>query len=251
MMELRVLLRVLKESDMAKRTPRQPHQSLLDYPTYTIPEAALYLAIPENTLRYWITSQPLWVVKHVGKNVPILSFHDIAQAYFIDVLRSHYSLTVAETRRILNAAQIESTAKYPLLKENIRVFHRHVIMDKKARGKLPRRMINLSRHPQLVMPEIVEPLSTRIRWDNKGNLVQIYPWRKWTGKAEDKSRPVTIDPNVMSGRLVITGTRIPVEVIALRRAGGESISHLAKDNRISEAGIENALEHLVPEKKAA
>lgn len=251
MKELRVLLRVLKESDMAKRTPRKPHQSLLDYPTYTIPEAALYLAIPENTLRYWITSQPLWLVKHVGKNVPILSFHDISQAYFIDVLRRHYFLTVADTRRILKAAQIESTAKYPLLKENIRVFYKHVIMDKKARGRLPRRMIDLSKHPQLVIPEIVEPLSTRIRWDNKGNLVQIYPWRNWSGKAEDKSRPVTIDPNVMSGRLVITGTRIPVEVIALRKAGGESIPHLAKDYRISEAGIENALEHLVPEKKAA
>ena len=50
---------------------------------------------------------------------------------------------------------------------------------------------------------------------------------------------------------MITGTRIPVEVVALRKAGGESIPYLAKDYRISEAGIENALEHLVPEKKAA
>jgi uncharacterized protein (DUF433 family) len=246
MKELRVLLRVLKESEALSRTPREPNQSIRDYPTYTIPEASLYLAIPENTLRYWITSQPLWVVKHAGRNVPILSFHDVAQAYFINVLRSHYSLTVADTRRILKAAQIESAAKYPLLKENIRVFHKHVIMDKKARGKLPRRMIDLSRHPQLAMPEIVEPLSTRIRWDNKGNLVQIYPWRNWSGKAEDKSRPVTIDPDVMSGRLVITGTRIPVEVVAMRKQSGEKLSTLAKDYRLTEDSLKQALTHLVP-----
>jgi hypothetical protein len=177
---------------MAKRTPRQPHESLLIIQLTQFLQSRLYLAIPENTLRYWITSQPLWLVKHVGKNVPFLSFHDIAQAYLIDVLRRHYFLTVADTRRILKAAKIESTAKYPLLKENIRVFHKHLIMDKKARGRLPRRMIDLSRHPQLAMPEIVEPLSTRIRWDNKGNLCTDLPLRNWSGKVEDKSRPVTM-----------------------------------------------------------
>jgi uncharacterized protein (DUF433 family)/DNA-binding transcriptional MerR regulator len=247
MKELRVLLRTLKKSETVSRTPRQPKQSVRDYPTYTIPEAALYLAIPENTLRYWITSHPLWLVSHVGKSVPILSFHDIAQAYFIDVLRRHYYLSVADTRRILKAARIESTAKYPLLKENIRVFYKHVIMDKKARGRLPRRMIDLSRHPQLVIPEVVEPLSTRIRWDDKGNLVQIYPWRNWSGKAEDKSRPVTIHPDVMSGRLVITGTRIPVEVVAQRTSKGEKIPSIAKDYKLSEDSIEQALRHLVPQ----
>jgi uncharacterized protein (DUF433 family) len=105
-------------------------------------------------------------------------------------------------------------------------------------------MIDLSQYPQFAIPEIIEPLSTRIRWDNKGDLVQIYPWRRWTGKAEDKSRPVTIDPDVMSGKLVITGTRIPVEVVAMRKQSGETVKELAFDYRLSEDSIQQALTHL-------
>jgi uncharacterized protein (DUF433 family) len=242
----RVLLEVLKEVDMVKRIPRRKDQSLRDYPLYTIPEAALYLAIPENTLRYWITSHPLWIVNHhVGKNVPFLSFHDIAQAYFIEVVRRYTPLTISDVRRILKAAQLESKAKYPLLKENIRVFQKHVLMDKQARGKRPRQVIDLSRHPQLAIPEVIQPLSTRIRWDSKG-VVQVYPWRNWSGEATDQARPVTIDPEVMSGRLVISGTRIPVEVVALRKQSGETVKELARDYRLSEDAISKALTHLVP-----
>src|SRR5689334_21851342 len=196
MNELHLLDRALKQGDMAKRIPRRKDQSLRDYPLYTIPETAFYLAIPENTLRYWITSHPLWLVNHAGKNVPLLSFHDIAQAYYIEVLRRYVRLKIPEVRRILKAAQQESKSKYPLLKENIRVFERHVIMDVKGHGPEQRRMIDLSQHPQYAMPDIVEPLSTRIRWDSKGDLVQIYPWRNWSGKTEDETRPVTIDPDV-------------------------------------------------------
>ena len=247
MKELRVLLRVLKESEMAKRTARKPHESLRDYPIYTIPEASLYLAIPESTLRYWIIKNPVWKMSDPDRH--LLSFRDIAQAYYLEMARKHFRLTLTKMRDVMIEARKDTKSEYPLIGPNVRMFLDHIFVDRPARGRLPRRFINWTRFGQLGIPEVVEPLSTRYRWTS--NTLQLFPWRLWNGTAEDKRVPVMLDPDVMSGRLVITGTRIPVQVIALRKAGGESIPHLAKDYRISEAGIEYALEHLVPEKKAA
>lgn len=247
---LRVVRRILKESDRVKRTPRRLNQSLRDFPTYTIPEASLYLAVPESTLRYWVSNHPVWRVAGAGPRVPLLSFRDVAQAYYVELVRTHFDLSLSTMRRVLNEAHKESKAEYPLLKSNIRVFLKHIIMDKPARGKQPRRMIDLTKHRQLGIPEVIEPLSTRIRWNTRGEPVQIFPWRFWSGKAEDETRPVSINPEVMSGRLVITGTRIPVNVVLQRNVAGESIPSLAKDYRLPEGSIRQALDHLV-QKKAA
>lgn len=247
MKELRVVLRVLEKSEMAKRTPRKPHQSLRDYPIYTFPEASVYLAIPESTLRYWIVRNPVWRMSDPDGH--LLSFRDIAQAYYLEMARKHFNLSLSKMRDVIKEAHKDSKSEYPLLRPNVRTFLKHVFIDKPARGKLPRRYINWTQFGQLGMPEIVQPLSTRYRWTN--NTLQLFPWRLWDGTAEDKRVPVMLDPDVMSGQLVITGTRIPVQVIALRKAAGESVPYLAKDYRITEAGIEHALEHFVQEKKAA
>jgi uncharacterized protein (DUF433 family) len=247
MKELRVLLRVLEESEMAKRIPRKPHQSLQDHPIYTIPQASFYLAIPESTLRYWIIKHPVWTI--ADPQSYLLSFRDLAQAYYLEMARKHFRLTLAKMREVEKQARRESKSPYPLIRPNISTFLNHIFMEKPARGKQPQRLINITKFGQLAMPQIVKPLSTRYRWTN--NTLQLFPWRLWDGTLQDKRRPVMLDPDVMSGGLVITGTRIPVQVVALRKAAGESISHLAKDYQITETGIEFALEHLAPGKKAA
>ncbi|HEU4712026.1 MAG TPA: DUF433 domain-containing protein [Pyrinomonadaceae bacterium] len=247
MEDWRVLFKAVEESDMVKRIPRRKDQSLQDYPLYTIGEASIYLAIPESTLRYWIKRHPVW--KIADPEGHLLSFRDLAQAYYLEMARKHFNLSLRKMRDVESQARRESKSDYPLLRPNISTFLNHIFMEKPARGKQPQRMVNLTRYGQLAMPGIVKPLTTRFRWTN--NTFQLFPWRLWDGTIEDKRTPVMLDPDVMSGKLVITGTRIPVQVIALRRAAGESVPHLAKDYRIPESGIEFALEHLAQEKKAA
>lgn len=226
-----------------KRIPRRSNQTLRDFPTYTIPEAALYLAIPESTLRYWLTNHPLWRVAGAGRR-PLLSFQDVAQAYYVEMVRKHFELPLSDMRHVLEEAAKESKATYPLLQKNIWLFAKHVIMDKRASAKQPRRVIDLSRSRQLAFPEVVMPLSSRFLWRG-GQYVQIYPWRLWSGKTSDKVRPVSINPEVMSGRLVISGTRIPVQVVLQRNLSGETVSAIAKDYRLSTSSINQAIEHLV------
>jgi uncharacterized protein (DUF433 family) len=244
---LSVLRRIIEESNMATRAARQANQSLQDFPIYTISEAAWYLAMPKDTLRYWVCENPVWPI--AGRDLPttLLSFRDLTQAYYVEIVRKHFNLSLSKTREVIEEAKKESKARYPLLADNILVFRGHVIMDKKASKRQPRRLVDLTHKRQLAMREIVEPFATRLRWNTKRELVELFPWRYWTGKVEDKTRPVSISPDIMSGKLVITGTRIPVEDVVQRASEGEKIANLAKDYRLSTDSIVEAMRHLVPQ----
>jgi uncharacterized protein (DUF433 family)/DNA-binding transcriptional MerR regulator len=228
-----------------KRLPRRPDQSVRNFPTYTIPEAATYLAIPTRTLRYWISDEPVWTISGAAHRVPLLSFRDLAQAYYIEVVRRNFGLSLPKMRGVLKAARKESKSEYPLLRKNILLFFKHVLMEKPARRRQPHRLIDLTQHRQLTIPEVARPFSTRIQWNSIGEPVQIFPWRYWT--IGDKSRPVSIHPDVMSGRLVITGTRIPVQTVLRRREAGETLTGIAGDYGLPEDAIKQALRHLVPQ----
>jgi uncharacterized protein (DUF433 family) len=240
------LTRVFEESDSVNRIPRRPDQSLRDFPIYTIPEAAADLAMPVRTLRYWATDRPLWRVAGAHLDPPLLSFRDVAQLYYVEIVRKHFNLTVGVTREVLKNAQLESKAQYPLLRPNIRIFLKHVLMDKPARGSQPRRLIDLTRGRQLALNEVIDHFSTRIRLDLEGEPLELFPWRYWTPR-DKASRPVSLDPDIMSGQLVITNTRIPVRTVWERKRAGESVIRIARDYDLEEDAVTQALRHLVPQ----
>lgn len=229
---------------MAYRIPRLRGQSLRDYPTYTIPEAAIFLGMPVRTLRRWALEKPLWKIAGANRGVPLLSFRDIAQIYYIELVRSHFGLTVTDARRVLELSRKESHAQYLLLSKHVRTFFKHIILTKPPRGKQPRRDIDLSRSRQLGIPEVIDLFATRMRRSG-ADVKKLYPWRYWIpGKREET--PVSIDPEVMSGRLVITGTRIPVQVLLSRKKSGEPISEIASDYDLSVDEINMAISHIAP-----
>jgi hypothetical protein len=104
-MRERRLARIFEASDRMKREPRRPNQPLKDFPIYTVPEAAAYLAMPARTLRYWVSDRPVWPVAGSGQGTPLLSFRDIAQAYYIDLVRKHFHLSLRKTREVLENNQ--------------------------------------------------------------------------------------------------------------------------------------------------
>src|SRR6266699_392015 len=139
-----------------EREPRKTSQNLLEYPTYTIPEAALYLGMPKRTLQSWVYDKPVWSVPGFGKCVRLLSFKDLAQAYFIEFICKHIGISGRKAREILKNAQLETRSRYPLLHRDVRVFFKHVLMDKPATRNCRRHVVDLSQHRQLVMEEVVD-----------------------------------------------------------------------------------------------
>jgi len=58
------------------------------------------------------------------------------------------------------------------------------------------------------------------------------------------SCPVTVDPNIMSGRGVITGTRIPLSALAGMTRAGKTPEHIAKSCRLDEEFVRKAIKHI-------
>lgn len=223
-----------------------------DLPTYTVPEAALFLAIPDRTMQSWFSDER-GLIKPAGAygRASLLSFRNLTEAYMLEVLRTVYGFSLRSLRKSLIIAKRETKMDHPLLDADIRVFFNALVLNKPARGRSGRQVLNLSKPGgQLAIPGMVDQLAKRILLDEKRTPYRIYPWRFM---AEDSnSRPVAIDPTVLSGRLVVTGTRVPVRTLWKRNVSGETPEELADDYRIGADTIRKALEHVErPVHKAA
>lgn len=63
-------------------------------------------------------------------------------------------------------------------------------------------------------------------------------------KEDAESRPVSINPDVMSGSLVVSGTRIPVSILMGMKLSGKADSQIADRYRLTAEEVEQALIHL-------
>jgi uncharacterized protein (DUF433 family) len=230
-----------------KKPARKPGEDLYTFPSHTIPEAAEALGIDGWTLLDWYSKrEPL--LKPSGwygedKAFALLSFRDLEEAYKLHLLRTKFGQTMQYLHKALKDARRESKSEHPLIDCKLVVFN-YLALDKPGRGRASRKMLPLgfSGTKSQLIPEVVDTWGRRIIADSKGKTVQIFPWR--LAKTDDLSRPVSINPDVMSGRLVVTGTRIPVRVLKSRSRGGETPEQIASDYGISPELVSKALIHL-------
>lgn len=222
---------------------RNVGQDLRDLPTYTLPIAGKSLAVPRRTMHNWFSgSRPiLHPSGHVG-TVALLSFKDLAEAYVLEVLRTVYGFPLSALRDVLENAKKETRLARPLIDADLRVVLRNLVMHKPARGKLPRRSVDLAHHRNLVFNEFVDMIGHRILKDKKNVPYRLYPWRFMS--PEDDSCPVTVDPEVMSGRAVVTGTRIPLDVLEGMQRSGRSPENIAQLYEIEVDIVRKALLHI-------
>ena len=95
----------------------------------------------------------------------------------------------------------------------------------------------------LVFEDFVKTLAVRIKRDARGKPVQLYPG---DSTIED-SLPVSMDPDVMSGELVVTGTRIPASRIMANYLAGKSAEQIADSYRLSRDLVWKVVRHFEPE----
>ena len=120
-----------------------------------------------------------------------------------------------------------------------------LVYDKPARGKNPRTIASLGQKPgQQSFKEVADLFAERIE---PGEF--IYPWR--FASTDRDSRPVSMNPRIMSGRLVVAGTRIPVSVLLGSKRAGETVLEIARDYGLDPEIVLKALVHLDVRQKAA
>ncbi len=239
---------------LRNKPTRQPTESLYEFASHTIPEAALALGMDPWTLRSWYSkSQPIltpsaWYGDE--SHIALLSFRDIEEAYKLHLLRTKHGLTMQYLERALREARKESDSEHPLIECKLMVFE-YLALEKPAKGRSSRKTLPLgfSGQKSQLIPEVVDTWGRRIVANSHGRTVRIFPWRE--AKTDDSSRPVSIDPEVMSGRAVITGTRIPIKVIKKRSVDGDSPEQIADAYGIDRDLVAQALIHLDQETQRA
>jgi uncharacterized protein (DUF433 family) len=226
---------------------RKLRQDVRTLPTFTIPEAAVYLAINRWTLTDWYEG-PDPVLKASGTyqnngSIKLLSFRDLEEAYKLHLLRTKFHYSMQYLQRALIDARRESKSDHPLLDNKMIVFN-YLALDRPARGEQPRQLIPLGTSVQmsLYIPDVLDTWGKRIIADSEGKAEQIFPWKR--SATDDVSRPVSMSASVLSGRLVVTGTRIPVDVLAGYCASGRTVEQIADLYGLDIDLVRKALEHI-------
>jgi uncharacterized protein (DUF433 family) len=220
-------------------------------PRYTFGEAARYLGLPESTIRSWFEGMVSGTQPNIKFFKPILSpaapnllsFFDISSAHVLMALHKK-TISTTKIREIVRELEKESpNDRYPLLGKRFLLIGKQVIINKAGKT------LNLSRHRQLELRQIIETFLSRLELDKSKMPVRFSPIRAWGGRGTKKF--IVIDPTLSAGRPVIKGTGIAAEVISKRKASGESVARLAKDYRLSRRAIEEAIKYFPSQKKAA
>lgn len=232
---------------------RQPGQDIRTLPTFTIPEAAEALAIRQRTMFSWyegddpiLMASGTYRANGTGGSIHLLSYRDLEEAYRVFLLRERFRFSFQTIRRSMRNARKMFRSKHPLQRADaVKECLRDLVYDKPARGTKPRTVTSLSNKPgQEIIEEVANMFAERIE---TGKF--IFPWR--FAARDHQSRPVSMNPRIMSGRLMVIGTRIPVTTLWSRKRAGEKIEEIAADYGLDSKIVEQALTHIGIRQKAA
>ena len=226
---------------------RQPGQDIRTLPTYSIPEAAAFLAIPRRTLASWYEGNDA-ILKASGQYglAHLLSYRDIEEAYRVYLLRERFHFSLQFLRRSMRNARKMFRSQHPLQRADaIKECLRDLVYDKPARGAHPRTVTSIGKRPgQEVIEEVANLFAERIE---SGKFV--FPWR--FAATDHQSRPVSMNPHIMSGRLVVIGTRIPVSTLLARKRAGAKVDEIAAEYGLDRHIVQQALTHIDIRQNAA
>ena len=200
---------------------RDPRQIAM----YTAAEAAVSLAIPKQTLSYWLRGRTYTLANGKTRDVPALvvpdedgalSFENLVELH---VLRSLWLARIRKLRRAVDYLRDALGVARPLLEIDIMHAGVQVIVDHKGE------LISPSESGQVNIRRVIESHVKRVIRDEDDVAQKVFPFLR-TG---EKRRLFEINPRVKFGRLCLAGTRIPVEVLWSRHRAGDSAEDLAED----------------------
>lgn len=207
---------------------------------YSIPEAAKFIGVPPRTMRRWfLGNRRLFKPSYRRRTDVLLSFNDVTEAYIIDTLRSHYDYSPMRLRTVVEGLRKSSKLERPLAQREFYAIPQFQSLVDRRTQRGQQINIDYAHHGNLVFDPFVTALGKRITRDSKGRAVRIFPW----ADAESQDVPVSIDPDVLAGELVVSGTRIPVKMLYAKMLGGKTAEQIAHSYHLDVDLIRKALNH--------
>lgn len=206
-------------------------------PAYNVLEAAYYLRLPRSTVRSWIGKQkgfePL-IVPAQQEPFVNLSFINLVEIYVLASIRREHKLSMPKVRKGLNFISKKFPSDNPLAEKDFETDGLTFFLNEAG-------VTYDTSSGQMILADIVKQYMQRIGRDDQGNPTLLYPFSR-EGKPNEP-KIILIDPKISFGRPVLSGTRIPVEIIAERYRAGESIPELVEDYECAEEHIKEAIRY--------
>ena len=158
----------------------------------------------------------------------------MVEAYVLTAIRRKHRISLPMIRNALKFLTERLDAKRPLLEEQFVTNGVDLFVDRLGQ------IINISRHGQIEMADMIRAYLERIERDSKGLPIKLYPFIR-SQPPRTQPRTIVIDPKVSFGRPVIAGTAIPTAVFAEQFKAGDSVALLAKEYGASEEGVLDAI----------
>jgi len=209
------------------------YNKLYEEPAYGLSEAAVYLKVPYQTLRYWLTgfnARP--PIIHPVETDPVrLSFLNLLECHVLAGMRKIYNLKLPRVRSALRKISEDDPQPHPLISQAFLTDRKNLFIEKV--GKI----INVSQHGQMGL-NFYQMHLERVEVDPKG-LFRFFPFVVQPGPSEPKT--IEINPMVGFGKPVIAGTGISTAIIASRFNARDSITDLAKEYECTPQQIEEVI----------
>lgn len=229
---IRELIGSLRLSDQKMRPN---YEDILEVPIYSAFDAAHYLRVPYQTLRYWIRGsgsiEP--IVKPAETNPPRLSFMNLMECHMLSTMRTRYNLRLPKVRKALRALATIFPIPHPLVNRDFETDEVDVFIREHSDE-----LINLNRPGQMGFREVLEMHLKRIERTETG-IPMFFPFIE--RRSSDEPRSIMISPAISFGRPVISGTGIPTAVVASRFHARESVGDLAREYGRTDKEIEEAI----------
>lgn len=222
--------------------PTSENLDALRRPRYGITEAArLIPGLSPTTLRSWVRGRTYPVKEGQGFFEPVitlpdpekpsLSFINLVEAHILYGLRGSRHLSIPDLRTAIAYAEEEYGITHLLAHKDVRALPGSLLLDRYGE------LVNLSKAGQLGMRRVLEAYLQRLTYGPLDLAARLFPILPWAPERKD----YLIDPTIAYGRPIILKHGVPVEVVADRYEGGESLETLATDYDLPEDEIEDAI----------
>jgi uncharacterized protein (DUF433 family) len=229
-----------------KAKPKMPRRQrdrtsggdIREFPRYSIPEAALYVRVPANTLRAWTLGQdyvtgkgrhrtfrPL--VKLADQENKLLSFYNLVEAHVLRFTTEKRGVPFRNVRSALDYVQAKMPGNHPLLTHDFETSGKDLFFQYLGQT------VNATAQGQQVMRQVLEKYLARIPRDSRGLPVRVFPIH---------SSRLAIDPWFSSGKPIVKDKGIMASVLWGRNRSGETIPEIARDYGLTEIEVQEAIE---------
>lgn len=215
--------------------PHSELHRLLETPMYGTVEAAYYLRVPYQTVRYWTkgnkSNEP--IIHLAQSNPPRLSFMNLLECHMLSALRSSYRVRIPKVRAAIETLSKLLPSSHPLVDHDLETDAVDLFF-RQFGGEL----VNLSRSGQMEIREFLQVHLKRIEVSTEG-MFRFFPFVE--KRTEDEPKFIVMTPTVAFGRPVIAGTAIPTSLVASRFHARESVPDLASEYEVETKQIEEAI----------